>query len=147
MSPVKLIKVQQQIYVANRGGGWSSSSSSLVQHWQRGLTATLLRDGIPHGVWFASYEWSKTELTRQLLDMEDPQHPSYGIGSLTTMNQVGVPMMAGAVAATVAWVRVLLSASAFRNESNNHSPIFTINRPLDIPLILSRLGFKPPTYS
>lgn len=154
MSPVELIKVQQQIYVANRGGGWSSSSSSLVHHWQRGLTATLLRDGIPHGVWFASYEWSKTELTRQLLDMEDPQHPPYGIGSLTTMNQVGVPMMAGAVAATVAWVRVLLSLHlrlphrrSQMHTTTNHSPIATNNRPLDILSILSRLGFKPPTYS
>ena len=33
--------------------------------WDRGLVATLLRDGIPHGVWFASYEYCKTEMLQR----------------------------------------------------------------------------------
>lgn len=61
MSPVELIKVNQQV-----AGKSLASATSLVTTgffsmniaW-RGLGATLLRDGIPHGVWFASYEFMK----------------------------------------------------------------------------------------
>eukprot|EP00532_Pseudo-nitzschia_australis_P015535 CAMPEP_0168271900 /NCGR_PEP_ID=MMETSP0141_2-20121125/15868_1 /TAXON_ID=44445 /ORGANISM="Pseudo-nitzschia australis, Strain 10249 10 AB" /LENGTH=237 /DNA_ID=CAMNT_0008213165 /DNA_START=29 /DNA_END=740 /DNA_ORIENTATION=+ len=72
MSPVEWIKVNQQTALGTTNGnaGASSSSSSVlrkfVQHrgalWNRGLAATLLRDGIPHGVWFASYEFCKIQM-------------------------------------------------------------------------------------
>jgi len=45
----------------------TSSKSSSVSAW-RGLGATLLRDGIPHGAWFASYEFAKVELTKMRND-------------------------------------------------------------------------------
>ena len=49
----------------------------------RNKKATLLRDGIPHGVWFVSYEYSK----QQLAPYDD----------------VTNSLVSGAVAATVAW--------------------------------------------
>jgi len=98
MSPVELIKVQQQVHVTTTGSAtFLQSSSTVMNHWQRGLTATLLRDGIPHGVWFASYEWSKQQLLYHC-------QQTLGYDENHSMNQAGVPMAAGAFAATVAWV-------------------------------------------
>ena len=92
MSPVELIKVNQQVI----GQPPKAARREIVQgllssHSWRGLTATLLRDGIPHGVWFASYEWCKTVLGPQLQDSSGAQ--------------VTIPLVSGAFAATVAWVR------------------------------------------
>jgi solute carrier family 25 carnitine/acylcarnitine transporter 20/29 len=105
MSPVELIKVAQQC-----AGGVSSatmttapSSATVTVSMTRvaqnigmlpalrcGLTATLLRDGIPHGVWFMSYEMCKDVLLsgKELSENFMP---------------ISVPLMSGAVAATVAW--------------------------------------------
>ena len=70
-------------------GIFSSSS------W-KGLGATLLRDGIPHGVWFFSYEYAKTELTG---------YRSRTTNTTTTAaDDIATPMLAGAFAATTAWV-------------------------------------------
>ena len=69
-------------------GIFSSSS------W-KGLGATLLRDGVPHGVWFASYECAKTELT---------DYRSRTNNTPTTADDIATPMLAGAFAATTAWV-------------------------------------------
>ena len=69
-------------------GIFSSSS------W-KGLGATLLRDGAPHGVWFASYEYAKTELT---------DYRSWTNNTTTTVDDIATPMLAGAFAATTAWV-------------------------------------------
>jgi solute carrier family 25 carnitine/acylcarnitine transporter 20/29 len=97
MSPVELIKVNQQVIgkTAKAAGmevlqGLTSSRKS----W-RGLNATLLRDGIPHGVWFLSYEWCKTALEQTRMKG-------------TTGEQVTVPLISGAFAATVAWVSRIL---------------------------------------
>ena len=70
-------------------GIFSSSS------W-KGLGATLLRDGLPHGVWFASYECAKTELT--------DYRSRTGNITTTTADDIATPMLAGAFAATTAWV-------------------------------------------
>jgi solute carrier family 25 (mitochondrial carnitine/acylcarnitine transporter), member 20/29 len=60
MSPVESVKVSQQCIP-----GQSLRTASLPVVWNlthfssrawTGLGATLLRDGIPHGVWFVSYE-------------------------------------------------------------------------------------------
>jgi solute carrier family 25 carnitine/acylcarnitine transporter 20/29 len=95
MSPVELMKVNQQVV----GKSAKAAGMELVQglnsrnkSW-RGLNATLLRDGIPHGVWFASYEWCKTVLGERLKG--------------STGEQVTVPLASGAFAATVAWVCVV----------------------------------------
>mmetsp|Transcript_2861 Transcript_2861/g.7917 ORF Transcript_2861/g.7917 Transcript_2861/m.7917 type:complete len:274 (-) Transcript_2861:233-1054(-) len=90
MSPVELIKVHQQVI----GQSAKTASLELVRgFWNasswRGLTATLWRDGIPHGVWFATYEYSKTTLTEAWKE--------------TPANQVTVPLVSGGIAATVAW--------------------------------------------
>jgi solute carrier family 25 carnitine/acylcarnitine transporter 20/29 len=98
MSPVELYKVNQQVIgQAPKAArkeilqGLSSSKS-----W-RGLQATLLRDGIPHGVWFASYECCKTFLGKQIKDSPGEQFT--------------VPLVSGAFAATVAWVSLCIYLS------------------------------------
>jgi len=75
MSPVELIKVAQQCaggLTATAAADTASTSVSVQRvvrsigsrslatpAWRCGLNATLLRDGIPHGVWFVTYEISK----------------------------------------------------------------------------------------
>lgn len=81
MSPVELVKVHQQVDVASIRQAVTKS-----KQWQRGLGATLLRDGIPHGVWFVTYEMTKDRLSQSWSD-----------------NAVAVPLLSGAWAATVAW--------------------------------------------
>lgn len=91
---VELVKVKQQVV----GESITSATTSVCRGiftsagW-RGLGATLLRDGLPHGVWFASYEYAKTELTNyRTID-----------GSEAPENDIATPMLAGAFAATTAW--------------------------------------------
>lgn len=99
MSPVELMKVNQQVI----GKSARDAAKELIrglskrnQSW-RGLSATLLRDGIPHGVWFASYEWCKTFMVKQ-------NENSLAKGkSTSSYEQLTVPLTSGAVAATVAW--------------------------------------------
>jgi solute carrier family 25 carnitine/acylcarnitine transporter 20/29 len=124
MSPVEYVKVRQQVAETNgsssRAGGKSSIQaisrhlmSSYPSLWSRGLTATLWRDGIPHGIWFVAYEWCKTTM---LTEYQQQQHPSDSTGMMMTTTtvtapdvglyqQVVVPIVSGAFAATVAWVR------------------------------------------
>lgn len=52
----------------------------------------MLRDGIPHGIWFASYEYAKTELSHHRSRTNE-----------TTQDGIVTPMIAGAFAATTAW--------------------------------------------
>lgn len=86
MSPVELIKVTQQINVKSL----SSASIALSMKWTSGLNATILRDGIPHGVWFVAYDVTKTAWQQhQQLTSSSAQYTG--------------PLVAGAVAATVAW--------------------------------------------
>lgn len=103
MSPVELMKVSQQcsgtsIMVASKDVVWNIHHSSSIA-W-RGLGATLLRDGIPHGVWFVTYEVTKQQLqVIQNGDDElliDPLVPK--------RSRVWIPLISGAVAATVAWI-------------------------------------------
>jgi solute carrier family 25 carnitine/acylcarnitine transporter 20/29 len=92
MSPVELIKVSQQVHVNKK-----AVTKNVVTHlfnsssW-RGLNATILRDGLPHGVWFVSYEVSKDWLSTTSNKDELEGH-----------EQVTVPLLSGAIAATVAW--------------------------------------------
>ena len=90
MSPVELIKVKQQTSLEGKAlqVGKEIATNSLA--W-RGLGATMLRDGIPHGVWFVSYEYCKTEMTKSFL------------GSSESHKTITIPIFSGAVAATTAW--------------------------------------------
>mmetsp|Transcript_18561 Transcript_18561/g.27532 ORF Transcript_18561/g.27532 Transcript_18561/m.27532 type:complete len:306 (-) Transcript_18561:133-1050(-) len=102
MSPVELIKVEQQVVgtsalsaTRNVAKGFLSAQNGA---W-RGLGATLLRDGIPHGVWFLSYEYAKNSLVERA---RMNQEKSSILGS-NSSNSVGIPLLSGAFAATVAW--------------------------------------------
>lgn len=103
MSPVELLKVTQQCrnQTVVRAGKtlWQPFMPSSIV-W-RGLGATLLRDGIPHGVWFVSYEWCKVELEKTMTAFS-LENQSNGLGG--GFSSVFVPLVSGAVAATVAWV-------------------------------------------
>jgi solute carrier family 25 (mitochondrial carnitine/acylcarnitine transporter), member 20/29 len=148
MSPVELIKVNQQVIgqstrVAGREvvqGLWmflrkngtnkqtsSSSSSSSLSSW-RGLNATLLRDGIPHGVWFASYEWCKTALAEYLeCGADNNNNNNTNTGNTNNNNnkyhaQMTVPLVSGAFAATVAWVSVIRSWLKYDRSKPNKAP-------------------------
>lgn len=87
MSPVELVKVSQQCGGKSLSYACREVVGSLYQSaaW-RGLGATLLRDGIPHGVWFASYEICKDQMQAHVSE-----------------DAIAVPLTSGAVAAAVAW--------------------------------------------
>lgn len=97
MSPVELVKVTQQV----AGESVTSATTTVCRGifsstgaW-KGLGATLLRDGIPHGVWFASYEYAKTEMTNYRKRTNN--------GNEIMEDNFATPMLAGAFAATTAW--------------------------------------------
>jgi len=125
MSPIELIKISQQ--VKSVSAATTSAISGLLRcsngngyysAW-RGLGATLLRDGIPHGVWFVSYEYAKVELTAftakmrrgsknvvEGIDDDENRSSSSSSTSATTNNtedEIAIPMLSGAFAATTAW--------------------------------------------
>ena len=126
MSPVELIKVHQQVhteqsalaagkYVVNTVVAGSSGSAvagtgsdASLSLW-RGLGATLLRDGIPHGVWFVSYEMCKNYL--ESLSSSNIINSNNGVSNDIVEKKEStnwsIPLASGAVAATVAWVRIV----------------------------------------
>ena len=126
MSPIEWIKVNQQISITNTNNsntttaGGTNVMKQFLQNksklWNRGLTATLLRDGIPHGVWFVSYEYCKTMLMSSSSvsekhdedDDDDEDETSKNNSSSSSSSSfyktVTVPIVSGAFAATAAWV-------------------------------------------
>jgi solute carrier family 25 carnitine/acylcarnitine transporter 20/29 len=87
------------------GGSGGRGSTTTISAW-RGLGATLLRDGIPHGVWFASYEYAKVELTKykQQDDINNNNNNNNERrSSCSTEDEIVIPMLSGAFAATTAW--------------------------------------------
>jgi solute carrier family 25 carnitine/acylcarnitine transporter 20/29 len=131
VSPVEWIKVNQQIVLeakttqtpATRSASTSNLVKTLFRHksslWNRGLTATLLRDGIPHGVWFASYEYCKVELLLMANNMSSydqgrAEHgdktDEFSSSSVSYYESVAVPLVSGAFAATTAWVSRVVSS-------------------------------------
>mmetsp|Transcript_49013 Transcript_49013/g.52918 ORF Transcript_49013/g.52918 Transcript_49013/m.52918 type:complete len:385 (-) Transcript_49013:420-1574(-) len=121
MSPIEWIKVNQQTSLMKTTTSNTMSSTSMMlkkfyQHkrslWNRGLSATLLRDGIPHGVWFVSYEYCKIQMM-MMTDMretsddrdhnDDNNESSLSASSFSFYQTVTVPIISGAVAATTAW--------------------------------------------
>ena len=99
MSPIELMKINQQVIGKSTKDAGMELVHGLVkpnQSW-RGLNATLLRDGIPHGVWFASYEWCKTF-------MADYNPKNGSKQEISTYEQLTIPLVSGAFAAAVAWV-------------------------------------------
>ncbi len=93
---MELVKVIQQVV----GESTTSATATVCRGvfsstgaW-KGLGATLLRDGIPHGVWFASYEYAKKKLSDYRLE---------NCGEIQVENNVATPMLSGAFAACTAW--------------------------------------------
>lgn len=116
-SPVELLKVRLQLAAAGQLPSMSGLTLELLRSpghvdgaagaagvmpplLSKGLYATLLRDVVPHGVWFSAYEWSKQVLERRAAASQpgrladDPPPP------LSTAAQLG----AGSFAAIAAWV-------------------------------------------
>jgi len=115
-SPVELLKVRLQLAAASHQQSTGALTLELLRApkaaiaadaaaaavvpplLSKGLYATLLRDVVPHGVWFSAYEWSKRTLERRALAAQpvptaDPPQLS-----------VAAQLSAGAFAATAAWV-------------------------------------------
>ena len=102
VSPFELVKIRQQA----SGGAVTLAVSTLAGNLGRvglatsGLGATLLRDGVPHGVWFAAYEWSKRRMVGASV-YADGSRDEHESGPRAT--DAVVPVCAGAFAAAVAW--------------------------------------------
>ena len=121
MSPIELIKVTQQVIgksglaatssvisglfkpttFTSSSSSSSGSATTTISAW-RGLGATLLRDGIPHGVWFASYEYAKVELTKYK-QQNDINNNDNERRNTSSEDEIVIPMLSGAFAATTAW--------------------------------------------
>jgi solute carrier family 25 (mitochondrial carnitine/acylcarnitine transporter), member 20/29 len=107
MSPVELVKVSQQCMPQQSLRTatlpilthFFSSSSRVV--WT-GLGATLLRDGIPHGVWFVSYEMCKRGMHQAWQKGNNHDNADDDVSS-SSSSPVVIPLVSGAVAATTAW--------------------------------------------
>lgn len=177
MSPVEYIKVSQQCAAAAGAGAaagaaagqaaattatatgqtttassavWKLITQSNASVWRRGLGATLLRDGIPHGVWFTTYEVTKQELTTYYRTVREEKHMHMRNNNIDNNNidndslnktdmeeqsveeQVLVPLVAGAMAATAAWTvgypadlikTRIQAASTNANAGNTHAGI------------------------
>ncbi len=89
---MELVKVIQQVVGKSTTSATATVFSTSII-W-KGLGATLLRDGIPHGVWFASYEYAKTVLYDYRVEKN---------GGSKIENEVATPMLSGAFAALSAW--------------------------------------------
>ena len=107
-SPVELLKTRMQLLPAVAASASemttpaaknlasicaSGHSHSFSSFFSQGLTATILRDVIPHGVWFASYEMAKDLFSHRTSSND------------TTGSQLSIvsQLSAGGIAATVAW--------------------------------------------
>tara|TARA_B110001452_G_scaffold190066_1_gene160244 strand:- start:34 stop:861 length:828 start_codon:yes stop_codon:yes gene_type:complete len=98
-SPAELLKVRMQL----SGHTHTPSARSLLAEGglSRGLAATLWRDVLPHGVWFASYDLAK----KQLQERQAGAAPAAdGDAAADVPLPVASQLSAGAFAATVAWV-------------------------------------------
>ena len=123
MSPVELIKVNQQVAGKDLSSATSLVATGIFQKqiaW-RGLEATLLRDCIPHGVWFASYEWCKETLITKYYDESES----------STEKMIGVAIPSGAFAAFTAWgvgypfdiIKTRIQAADTYNKSIGHQQL------------------------
>ena len=96
VSPFELVKIKQQSAGVGAGVVLAAArelTSALARGvLSEGLGATLLRDGVPHGVWFVAYEWSKTAL--------EERFPPKDVNGKPAAFAAAAPLAAGAFAAT-----------------------------------------------
>ena len=105
-SPVELVKVRLQLATMGEVPSTAALTYSLlnVQTFFRGLNATLLRDVVPHGVWFTSYEWSKRKLEQRALDANTAAGIATDATAAAPPLGAAEQLSAGAFAAFAAWV-------------------------------------------
>ena len=121
VAPVELLKTTRQL--APPGAGLASAVRGLGSAVQasgpmvlfRGLSATILRDGIPHGVWFAAYAWAKRRAAQRRSQARAstqtsarsrgrrPVKKSPAVAEVEEELSAAETMAAGAFAAAVAW--------------------------------------------
>ena len=121
VAPVELLKTTRQL--APPGAGLASAVKGLSSAVQasgpmvlfRGLSATILRDGIPHGVWFAAYAWAKRRAAQrrsrarasaQASARSRARRPVKKSPAVTEVKEelsAAETLAAGAFAAAVAW--------------------------------------------
>ena len=99
-SPAELLKVRMQL----SGHSHAPSARALLSEGglSRGMAATLWRDVLPHGLWFASYDSAKTYLQRRQAAAA-PAGATTAAGAAPPL-PVASQLAAGAFAATVAWL-------------------------------------------
>jgi solute carrier family 25 (mitochondrial carnitine/acylcarnitine transporter), member 20/29 len=102
MSPVELVKVAQQCSSNKNGYAMISAIQSITTNrtFMSGLNATLLRDGIPHGIWFVAYDVSKVTLMSYRYNNNNVIQTTINVEDNIP---VSVSLTSGAIAATVAW--------------------------------------------
>ena len=108
VSPFELVKIRQQ----NAGSRAPARKLTALLGGGilfRGLGATILRDGVPHGVWFVAYESSKRALERVSETKVEatradasPEKNARASGS-PSQTATAIPLAAGAFAAAAAW--------------------------------------------
>ena len=121
VSPVELLKTARQL--APDGVGLRGTLRSLAPAVRasgpavlfRGMGATILRDGIPHGVWFVAYAWAKRRASqrrararaRSSASARGRRERRSGTGGVGGEDQEEISaaetLAAGAFAAAVAW--------------------------------------------
>ena len=123
-SPVELVKVRLQLATlgevpstsaltlsllrpgtagAAEAGATSAAAPLVPPLLYKGLTATFLRDVIPHGVWFTSYEMAKRSLEKRAA-ANDPVAAAKAAQGETPQLSSAAQLAAGAWAAFAAWV-------------------------------------------
>jgi solute carrier family 25 carnitine/acylcarnitine transporter 20/29 len=124
MSPVELVKVAQQC--AGQSLTTASRHVTTTSAW-RGLGATLVRDGIPHGVWFVAYEECKDLMLASWKVSPADDYDDTAAAPLPVV----VPLVSGAVAATTAWavgypadvIKTRIQAAASLSTSSSSAPL------------------------
>jgi|EP00900_Chrysochromulina_parva_P012952 solute carrier family 25 carnitine/acylcarnitine transporter 20/29 len=113
-SPVELLKVRLQLAMGKEVPTVSTLTRELLRPSPRGaaavapplppllhkgLYATLLRDVVPHGVWFAAYEYSKKHFERRASEAA-----GLPVGATPPPLSTVAQLSSGAFAAIAAWV-------------------------------------------
>ena len=137
VAPFELLKVNQQV----RGGSAKAVAERLLtgdsttrNHADsvafRGLGSTLLRDGVPHGVWFASYEYFKRkclerhrgEDQRHLTREEGEEEEGGEEKKLSSIEAMSCGASAGAVAWAVGYPFDTIKTHIQANSSSAYKP-------------------------
>jgi len=123
-SPVELLKVRLQLAVGQQLPSTSALTLELLRPspagtttgaalavptlpplLHKGLYATLLRDVVPHGVWFAAYEYSKKGFEQRAAESAGPAAvAALAEGAPPPPLSTAAQLSAGSFAAIAAWV-------------------------------------------